>query len=141
VAYLPKARTVKPQKCRNTHAIVEVPECIARCLVTHATVERVAAPGPAALRSLLRNAELNTSLRQLVARQQHQPRDMFSVRSALTNSTIEFCVLSALRLYNVTLGIFAASSVRASMKPVPVQFSAGDRHGEFVVEGDCNSEL
>jgi hypothetical protein len=31
----------------------------------------------------------------------------FSVRSALTNSTTEFSVLSAPRLYNATLGIFA----------------------------------
>jgi hypothetical protein len=33
----------------------------------------------------------------------------FSVRSALTNSTTEFSVLSAPRLYNATLGIFATS--------------------------------
>jgi hypothetical protein len=41
VAYLPKSRTVTPQKPRNTHATNEVRVCIARCWVTHATVERV----------------------------------------------------------------------------------------------------
>jgi hypothetical protein len=39
-------------------------------LNTHATVERVAAPRTASPPLLLRNAEVNTSLRQLVAMQQ-----------------------------------------------------------------------
>jgi hypothetical protein len=68
VGCLPHARTVKPQKPRNTHATIEIRVFIARCYVTHATVERVAKPRPP--RSLLRNTEVNISLRQLVATQQ-----------------------------------------------------------------------
>jgi hypothetical protein len=37
----------------------------------------------------------------------NRSRVTFSVRSALTNSTTEFSVMSAPRLYNATLGIFA----------------------------------
>jgi hypothetical protein len=62
VVYLPKARTVKPQKPRNMHATIEVRVFTARCWVTHTIVERVALP-----RLLLRNAEVNTSHWQLVA--------------------------------------------------------------------------
>jgi hypothetical protein len=49
------------------HATVEERVFIARCYVTHATGERVVTPRPP--RSLLRNTEVNTSLRQLVATQ------------------------------------------------------------------------
>jgi hypothetical protein len=62
------ARAVEAQKPRNTHKAIEVRVFIARRWVTHATVERVVAPRPPLL--LLRNAEVNTSLRQLVATQQ-----------------------------------------------------------------------
>jgi hypothetical protein len=112
VACSPHAWTVKPQKPRNTHATIEVRVFIARCWVTHATVERVATPRPPRL--LLRNAEVNTSLRQLVATQQKQQREMFSVRSALTNSTTEFSVLSAPGLYNASLVISAARVAKAT---------------------------
>jgi hypothetical protein len=85
----------------------------AHCWVMHAMVERVAAPHPALLRLFLRNTEVNTSLQQLVTMQQQQPHEMFSVRSALTNSTTEFSVCLALGLYNATLGCLQ-----------PVQFSS-----------------
>jgi hypothetical protein len=53
---------------RNRHATEEEQVFLARCYVTHATGERVATPCPPC--SLLRNTEVNTSLRQLVATQQ-----------------------------------------------------------------------
>jgi hypothetical protein len=43
-------------------------------------------------------------------------RVTFSVRSALTNSTTEFSVLSSPRLYNATMGIFAASKSTSKYK-------------------------
>jgi hypothetical protein len=47
VAYLPKARTVMPQKPRNTHATIEVRVFTARCWVTHATMDSLlSAPQP-----------------------------------------------------------------------------------------------
>jgi hypothetical protein len=53
---------------RNRRATVEERVFIARCYVTHATVERVSTPRPP--RSLLRNTAVKASLRQLVATQQ-----------------------------------------------------------------------
>jgi hypothetical protein len=49
-------------------------------------------------------------------------RVTFSVRSALTNSTTEFSVLSAPRLYNATPGIFAASMSTSSQWVIGVSW-------------------
>jgi cytochrome c553 len=51
-AYLPKARTVKPQKpqkTRNNRIVLHELVFAARCWITHATIERIAAPRPATL--------------------------------------------------------------------------------------------
>jgi hypothetical protein len=44
VACLSHTGSAETQKPRNTHATIEVRVSAARCWVTHATVERVAAP-------------------------------------------------------------------------------------------------
>jgi hypothetical protein len=67
VACFANARTVEARS-HEAGATEEERVFIARCYVTHATVERVATSRPP--RSLLRNTEVNTSLRQLVATQQ-----------------------------------------------------------------------
>jgi hypothetical protein len=52
-------------------------------------------------------------------------RVTFSVRSALTNSTTEFSVLSAPRLYNATLGIFA--ELRSTVRGVKFYSESSQR--------------
>jgi hypothetical protein len=78
VAYLPHARTVEPQKPRNTHATVEL-----KCYSL-----------------LLGDGQRANELTQW------KRREMFSVQSVLTKSGTRFSVRSARRLCNATLVIF-----------------------------------
>jgi hypothetical protein len=94
---------------------IEVRVFIARCCVTHATVERVAARRPSSLVATQRRGKY---ISVAVATQRLQQREMFSVRWALTKSTTEFSVRSAPRLYTATLGIFAANSLRSCRREV-----------------------
>jgi hypothetical protein len=65
---LPKARTVKPQKPRNTQATIEVLSVY--CLLLGNARNSRNSSHLAPPRSLLCNADVNTSLQQLVATQQ-----------------------------------------------------------------------
>jgi hypothetical protein len=65
---------------------------------------------------MLRNAEVNTFLQQLVNTQQEETREMFSVGSVLNNIATGFFVRSSRKLYNATLVVFARVSESESLQ-------------------------